>query len=510
VAEESEVLDLLAALVDRSLLQVADAGAPRYRMLETLREYGIDRLAEAGELAAVKDAHARHFAALAEEADPHLRRPEQVQWLARLTAERENMIAALRHLCDTGDARRALRMVVSLGWFWLLSGSQEEATAAFRMAARVEGEADPLDRVIVEAIATERLAQSTEDPREVMGELLDNLDTEGLTTRPLGVVVAPVLALLAGQEERADRLFGEALAHPDPWVRSMVPLARAQIAENNGDVEGTRSNLETALDGFREVGDRWALGIALMSWGTMRTLEGDLAEARRALEESRGLLAELNEGNDQMMLLLRLADVRAREGDLEGARELCERSRRQGAPGGEQSAISLATAARLEARADPGRIPALREELVAALAELPGSDAPGRTHGRALMLNALAVLALADGDEEGAHEYLVPAYTAAVESHDHPILAGVGVTVAALLAHEGRAHDAAAMLGTAARLRGAEDATSLDVASLSAALRQELGADGFAEAYERGRGLAHDAAVARLDPAPSRAPVVGP
>ena len=160
VAEEDDVLDLLAALVDRSLLQVADPDAPRYRMLETLREYGLDRLAETGELAAVKDAHARHFAALAEEADPHLRRPEQVAWLARLTAERENMIAALRHLCDTGDARRALRMVVSLGWFWLLSGSQEEATAAFRMAARVEGEADPLDRVIVEAIAAERDEQA--------------------------------------------------------------------------------------------------------------------------------------------------------------------------------------------------------------------------------------------------------------------------------------------------------------------------------------------------------------
>jgi tetratricopeptide (TPR) repeat protein len=479
-------------------------------MLETLREYGTDRLAEAGELAAVKDAHARHFAGLAEQADPHLRRPEQVEWLERLGAERENMIAALRHLCDTGDARRALRMVVSLGWFWLLTGSQEEATAAYRMAARVDGEADPLDRVIVEAIAAERDQRTLEDAREAMTELLENLDAEGLTSRPLGVVVAPVLAMLAGQEERADRLFGEALAHPDPWVRSMVPLARAQIAENNGDVEGTRSNLEAAMAGFRDVGDRWALGIALMSWGTMRTLEGDLADARRALEESRALLAELNEGNDQMMLLLRLADVLAREGDLEGARELCERSRRQGAPGSDQSAISIAITARLEALAEPERIPALREELATALDDLHGGESPGRTHGRALILNALAVLALATGDESAAYEHLVAAYAAAVESRDHPILAGVGVTLASLLAHAGRLDEAAEMLGTAARLRGAEDATSLDVAPLSAALREELGDDGFAEAYERGRGLAHDAAVARLDPAPLRAPVVGP
>ena len=76
-----DVLDLLAALVDRSLLQVVDPDAPRYRMLETLREYGIERLEEAGELDDVRTAHARHFAALAEDADPHLRRPEQLEWL---------------------------------------------------------------------------------------------------------------------------------------------------------------------------------------------------------------------------------------------------------------------------------------------------------------------------------------------------------------------------------------------------------------------------------------------
>ena len=249
-----------------------------------------------------------------------------------------------------------------------------------------------------------------------------------------------------------------------------------------------------------------------MSWGTLRTLEGDLAGARRALEESRELFADLNEGNDQMQLLLRLADVRAREGDLEGALELCERSRRQGAVGGEQAAISLAGAARLEARMDPGRLPALREELTAALADLRGSDGPGRTHGRAMMLNALAALALAGGDADGASEHLVAGYAAAVESRDLPILAGVGVTVAAALAHADRSRDAAEVLGSAARLRGAEDATSLDVATLSAALREELGDDGFAEAYARGRGLAHDAAVAQLDPArlALRTPAVRP
>jgi len=82
------------------------------------------------------------------------------------------------------------------------------------------------------------------------------------------------------------------------------------------------------------------------------------------------------------------------------------------------------------------------------------------------------------------------------------------VSLAAALAHAGRPADAAEVLGAAARLRGAEDATSLDVAALSAALAQELGEAPFAGAYASGRGLTHEAAVARLDPEALRAPAV--
>ena len=103
----------------------------------------IERLEEAGELDDVRTAHARHFAALAEEADPHLRRPEQLEWLARLVAERDNMMAALRWLAASGDARRALRMAISLGWFWLVTGETDEAQAAMKLVAEVPGDADP-------------------------------------------------------------------------------------------------------------------------------------------------------------------------------------------------------------------------------------------------------------------------------------------------------------------------------------------------------------------------------
>src|SRR6185503_7784284 len=92
----AEVPELLAALVDKSLLQLA-ADAGRYRMLETLREYGIERLAEQGTLAAARDLAAGYLSGLVAELDPRLRGPEQLAAIAALSAEYDNALAALRH-----------------------------------------------------------------------------------------------------------------------------------------------------------------------------------------------------------------------------------------------------------------------------------------------------------------------------------------------------------------------------------------------------------------------------
>ncbi len=145
--------DGLAALVDRSLLHVVPATEPpRYRMLETIREYGLEQLAAAGEVEAVRAAHAHWFADLAVIADPHLRGPEQLRWYRRLDADRDNVLAGLRWLGDTSDAAGALRCAVALLWFWLLSGSREEARSWLTSRCRCPVMPDPLDRVIAEGV----------------------------------------------------------------------------------------------------------------------------------------------------------------------------------------------------------------------------------------------------------------------------------------------------------------------------------------------------------------------
>ncbi|MGH3255156.1 MAG: AfsR/SARP family transcriptional regulator [Streptosporangiaceae bacterium] len=100
----AEVLELLTSLAEKSLLLSGGDGALRYRMLGTIKEYAADRLAEAGESGLARQAHLGYFTELAESAEPHLRRAEQLAWLARLEADHDNIGAAMRGAIAAGEA----------------------------------------------------------------------------------------------------------------------------------------------------------------------------------------------------------------------------------------------------------------------------------------------------------------------------------------------------------------------------------------------------------------------
>jgi predicted ATPase/DNA-binding SARP family transcriptional activator len=518
--ERDDVLDLLGALVDRSLLVLADPVAPRYRMLETLREYGIEKLAEAGDLARMRTAHARYFAELVDEADPQLRGPDQIGWFRRVGAERDNVQAALRWLCDDGDARRALRLAVSLSWFWLLSASATDALAFMRLAVAVPGDADPLDRLVAEQVV--RLSDlltmphnedddDGDDDRWGMAPVLDALDTMDLTSRPLLFMVRPALAWLFGGDdggERADRWLDQAREHPDPWVRASVPLMLAQLAENDGAIDEMRERLAEADVAFHVIGDRWALATVLESLGWLRILDGDLDGAAAALVEAQALLAELGASGDGAMLSLRLADVRARQGDLDAAR-IHAQSLVDASDGvGEGAALALGTLAAYALLADdPDGALALQARALEAIGGLHDRR-PDRRHVRALVYAVAASIERVAGDPERGSILLHSAYADAAGTKDLPIMAMVGVTVADATLAAGRARDAAEMLAAAAALRGSPDQTDVRIARLTRELREALGEAGFAAAWDRGHALEREAAIARLAPS-DHAPAVG-
>jgi predicted ATPase/DNA-binding SARP family transcriptional activator len=498
--------DGLAALVDRSLLQIVPGTAPvRYRMLETLREYGLERLEEAGELAATRDAHARHFAALVDEAEPRLRRPGQKRWFALLQAERENILAGLRWLGDRGDARGALHLAVALMWFWLLSGGQKEAEAWLDFALAVAGEADPLDRFIASGLRElsalsdagdgERMkARLTEISHEL--EALDDRD------RPLLAVAKPILALFAGDEALAARFEAAARAHPDPWVGAALHLLNAGRAENEGEIEAMGTELATARAKFAEVGDGWGLAMALFIESGRHLVSGRLDAARASLDEAQQALEGLDTDVGGGMLDVRMADIHLRQGDLAGAREraLAALSRRD--VGGDDAVFVEAMLARIDwlsgdLAGGRARLEEARERIARR-----GPILPQYAHAQATLEALSALLAAEAGEFDEAERRLAAAFPAARATTDMPIVALAGVAAASLAAARGCPDEAAELLGAAAAVRGADDVTSPEVARLRDAAR--------ARAYARGRGLSREAALERLAAASSSAAPVGP
>ena len=107
--------ELLMSLVDKSLLQVTTLdGGSRYRMLETIREFGLEQMANRDEVATMRRRHAARFGALVHDASPYMRSSDQLVWMARLEAERENILAGLRFFCDVGEAQAALDLALEM------------------------------------------------------------------------------------------------------------------------------------------------------------------------------------------------------------------------------------------------------------------------------------------------------------------------------------------------------------------------------------------------------------
>jgi hypothetical protein len=489
-----DALDGLTALAERSLIVPGE----RYRMLETIREYALEKLAEAGEVEATRTAHARWFAEIVDRAEPELRGAGQRLWFQRLQAEKDDVIAALRWLGDSGDARAALRLTIKLLWFWMLSGSPEEAMTWVKFALAVEGETDPIDRMIAEGM-TELAAVMEDHARggEALGELATRLDAIDTRELPLLALARPILAVFAGQTSFAETRLAETLEHPDPWVRAAATLMRAQLAENQGDQVHMRADLERAAAMFRELGDDWALAMTLSSLAGTLSLVDELDEAETVLDEAMNLLEQLNGSSGTGLLRMRMAEIRVRRHDIAGARALAERALEEGDIGGRDDVVFVrAMAARL-AWLD-GDLEAFREQVADTaerLAQL-GPMRPEQGHAKALVEALQAGVAMEEGDLEAAWARAGESVASAIGTDDMPMVAMAGVVVASVHERAGDIEAAAGALGAAAALRGAEDLASPEISRLAEALRHP--------AYERARALSRDDALALLRP-----PVVG-
>ncbi|MGW5673268.1 ATP-binding protein, partial [Micromonospora sp. NPDC003776] len=261
-------LDLLSALVDKSLLQRLDGPRPRYRMLETIREYGLERLAEQDEVGAARRAHAEYFLELSERAEPRLRGPEQIVWLPRLAAERENLLAAFHFACDTGDAAVAVRLAAAVSPLWTVQGNHVEAAAWLRPVLELPGEAPPAAR---RAATAAYLFNTVLTGGRVGGDLpiealLARLpERGGPDDHPIAVLLDPALAVLRGDAAAGLAAISRLRDDSDAWARGTLMLMAALLHGQDGDTDAMRADLAEAAAAFRATGDRWGLAMALIT-----------------------------------------------------------------------------------------------------------------------------------------------------------------------------------------------------------------------------------------------------
>ncbi|MFC7740571.1 ATP-binding protein [Nocardiopsis composta] len=374
----AEVVDLLARLTDRSLVAVSAGGPPRYRLLESVSAYCLERL-PADEHAALLRAHARYYTALAERADAHLRGGDQRSWLRRLDAETANLRAAL----EAADAPLAERLVRAMAWYWFLRGRFTEAKRSLVAALRSGADPAALSAWLAgmtllsgepwrEKAPAEAAPQTGGRPdgphsKAVTGDGQAGLWPAGSPLRvavgdgqaglwpagsPLRVAVGDGQAGLwpAGSPLRVAVGDGQAGLWPaGSPLRVAVGDGQAglwpagsplRVAVGDGREEWLLGYAETlfgsleageehnrrALEGFRARDDRWGVAAAVTLRGLHRHVRGDLAGARRDAEEGLALFAS---SGDQWGLLQATA-VLGRLAEIEGDYREAEDRHREG------------------------------------------------------------------------------------------------------------------------------------------------------------------------------------
>lgn len=519
---EDDVVELLSQLVDKSLLQSGlgsnrsrNSQSPsRYRMLETLREYGIEQLAARHEADGVRLVHARYFADLVAEAEPSLTRGDQLVAIGRLEDERDNILAALRYFGDCGHARAAVEMTRALGWYWTLLGGHSEATTWLRFALSVPDPAGTVparDRVVVEALhaintmATtfgDNAPEDVEDGVARLEELNVRLDEVDAAGDPVILMLRPMMLFFSRSLDRAFELLDDAVQASDPWVRATSYMFRAAINENEGRVPAMRADVDTALALFTDLGDRWGMASTLSARGQLHVLDGQLPEAISAYQRAADSMAEFGATADEMMFRLRLSDLHARIGDFDGARreaalvggldlQAGSRTRRLLADG-VTATMTMLLGERDEMRRLAGR---LREDV-----QHLNQVHPMNGHVRASTLAVLGTLESELGDPALAGATLTAAYDCAVGTRDMPILAAIGLAVAGWAEASERPQDAAEMLGATISLRGADDPTDPLAVRLRSRLDTALGSEPLAAAVASGRALGRADAIERIRP----------
>jgi predicted ATPase/transcriptional regulator with XRE-family HTH domain/Tfp pilus assembly protein PilF len=325
VVPREDVLDLLGTLANKSLVLLEEAsGHPRYRLLETVRQYAAERLDGAGEAVQVRDQHLAWCVGLAEQAEPALVGAEQEVWLGRLEQEHDNLRAALAWAGERRAGELGLRLAGALWRFWSIRGYLREGRQWLELALAAEGAEAPLARaralngagnLATSQGAYARAAALHAEALALRRDLGDQQDIAG-SLNNLGNV-----AYQQGDYAQAATLFAESLAlRRELGDRQGI----ARLLNNLGGVAYKQGNFaqaialqEDALALERALGDTYSVAALLNNLGEVVCLQGDYARAATLFAESLALKRELDDREGVVYSLHSLATVVYLQGDYE-------------------------------------------------------------------------------------------------------------------------------------------------------------------------------------------------
>lgn len=492
------VAEVLAGLVDQSLVDRVPAAGPeladRYRMLETVRAFAADRLAEAGEAHRAHRAHAEYLLELAATADGHLRRHEQVRWLARLNAEHRNLLAALRWATGA-EVHLGLRLLAVSTGYWYLRGLRDEVAPVAAALLAVAGDDPPAGLAeeyllcLLHAVPALPVAHR----REWLARAATVLDS---MTGPLRQPFLHVLwATVAGPPERVDpgreRLLGD-----DPWSTALEQFGAGYLLLFQGHPGGARTTLGRALDGFRTCGDRWGAAQALDAMAQLACWRGDREVALAYSDEALRLVAELDAREELAELRCRRADRLWLAGDPAGAGADYRAAAGSAERAGLSNTLARAWSGLGELARHAGDLTEAWRRQQAALR----LDAEGWAGSavRAAVATALGRTAQERGCAGLARRWHTEAVTVAAGLHSVFDLAAAVQGWAGAVLDDGDAERAAWLLGFAVALRGTAVAGDQDVARVAAGARDTLGGAGYARAHQDGATTSRREGLARL------------
>ncbi|HET6986679.1 MAG TPA: AfsR/SARP family transcriptional regulator, partial [Kribbella sp.] len=415
--------------------------------------------------------------------EPHLRRAEQLEWLAILETEHDNISAALRGAIAAGDAQAAMRLAAATGWYWWLGGRRGEGIELMIAATKIPGEVTDDVRAMAYALivlfvtsgrAGEHQGEEWIHKAYRFGQQSEHHD-------PLLDLVIPMERMLDAPDAVVPA-FESLLDSVDPWVRALarwqVGKMRTVLGQGGPDVE---THLQTALAEFRTLGERFGISLALSELAGQLAMRGDLAGACEYYEQAIAVVTEVGAIEDVIRLRTQQALLFWRNGDQDAsAAAIAEAEQCAEGVTWTYALVDLALT-KAELARWGGNAEEARHQLGVATTFL-GDDAK-QANIRAGIEDLLGYLADDLGD---TRTHRVAAWQAASEAGHPPLIAQILVGIADLAARLDQYEQAARLLAASVGVRGLPDRSNPDVARIERDARRHLGETRFAEVTEEG------------------------